>query len=277
VGHLSSGGSWRAALRWGAVGTMAAALVALALVAAGQQRRIDRLDREAAEARQAAEAVAAATDRRLAGLDERAKSLDTRLAALDEHRRQAFDPQTVAASALPSVFQVIAGNASGTAFAIGAPRAGRTDILTAYHVVKSVWVEGRTTVRLERDSKSYTATIVDVSPTHDLALLRIGTKIKGIAAARAAPAPGEQILVVGAPLGLTDTITTGVVSAVRARVGGPGTMIQFDAPVNPGNSGGPVVNTRKEVVGIADAKAQDAEGIGLAVPIRTACKVFDVC
>jgi S1-C subfamily serine protease len=54
-------------------------------------------------------------------------------------------------------------------------------------------------------------------------------------------------------------------------------MIQFDASVNPGNSGGPVVNTRKEVVGIADAKARGAEGIGLAVPIQTACKVFDVC
>ncbi len=54
-------------------------------------------------------------------------------------------------------------------------------------------------------------------------------------------------------------------------------MIQFDASVNPGNSGGPVINTGKEVVGIADAKARDAEGIGLAVPIQAACKAFHVC
>jgi len=256
---------------------MAVGLAVLALVAAEQNRRIDQLHREAAEARRAAEAGTAATDQRVAGLDQQIKGLDTRLTALDDRSRQAFDPQAVAASALPSVFQVIAGDFSGSAFAVGKPQAGRTNILTAYHVVKSVWSQGRSTVQLEHDSKSYTATIADVSPTHDLALLTISSKVNGITAARVKPSPGQQILVVGAPLGLTETITTGVVSAIRARVGGPGTMIQFDAPVNPGNSGGPVVNTRKEVVGIADAKAQDAEGIGLAVPIQTACKVFDVC
>ena len=275
--NLSSFGIWRMALRWTAAGTVTVILLVLALVAVRQNRRIVQLRQEAAAAQRAAETSTAATDKRLAGLDERMKSLDTRLATLDERSRQSFDPRAVAASALPSVFQVIAGDFSGSAFAIGKPEPGRTHILTAYHVVKSVWTAGRTTVGLERDSKNYRATIVDVSPTHDLALLSVSAKINGITAARAAPAPGEQILVVGAPLGLTETITTGVVSAIRARVGGPGTMIQFDAPVNPGNSGGPVINTRREVVGIADAKAQDAEGIGLAVPIQTACKVFDVC
>lgn len=54
-------------------------------------------------------------------------------------------------------------------------------------------------------------------------------------------------------------------------------MIQFDAPINPGNSGGPVINGSKEVVGIATAKARDAEGIGLAVPIKTACDRFKLC
>ena len=275
--YLSSFGSWRTALRWTAAGTVAVILVVLALVAAGQNRRIDQLQREAAQARHTAETASAANDQRLAGIDKQVKDLETRLAGLDERSRQAFDPRAVAASALPSVFLVVAGNFSGSAFAVGKPKQGRTQILTAYHVVESVWKKGQTTVRLERDGKNYAAAIADVSPTHDLALLTISAKINGIAAARATPASGEQILVVGAPLGLTDTITTGVVSAIRARVGGPGTMIQFDAPVNPGNSGGPVVNTRKEVVGIADAKAQDAEGIGLAVPIQTACKVFDVC
>ena len=82
---------------------------------------------------------------------------------------------------------------------------------------------------------------------------------------------------VGAPLGLTDTVTTGVVSAFRSRAGRPGRSIQFDAPINPGNSGGPVINGAKQVVGIATAKASDAEGIGLAVPIKTACDRFTVC
>jgi len=264
-------------MRWIAAAAVAATLLVLALVVAGQDRRIEQLRREAAQARSAAETATAATDQRLAGLDKQVTGLETRLAALDEHSRQAFDPRAVAASALPSVFLVVAGDFSGSAFAIGKPQGGRTRILTAYHVVESVWTAGRTTVGLERDGKNYRATIVDVSPTHDLALLTVAAKINGIAATRTKLTSGEQILVVGAPLGLTDTITTGVVSAIRARVGGPGTMIQIDAPVNPGNSGGPVINSRKEVVGIADAKAQNAEGIGLAVPIQTACKVFDVC
>ncbi|RSM69423.1 serine protease [Actinoplanes sp. ATCC 53533] len=264
-------------MRWTAAGAVAVTLVVLALVAAGQDRRIEQLRREAAEARRAAETARAATDQRLTGLNQQVTGLETRLAALNERSLQAFDSRAVAASALPSVFLVVAGDFTGSAFAIGKPQRGRTRILTAYHVVESVWTAGRTTVQLERDGKSYRAAITDVSSTHDLALLTVNAKINGIAAARAKPTSGEQILVVGAPLGLADTITTGVVSAVRARVGGPGTMIQIDAPVNPGNSGGPVINSRKEVVGIADAKAQNAEGIGLAVPIQTACKVFDIC
>jgi putative serine protease PepD len=82
--------------------------------------------------------------------------------------------------------------------------------------------------------------------------------------------------VVGAPLGLEDTVTTGVVSAYRQEDDGP--TIQFDAPINPGNSGGPVVSADEEVLGLATAKAKDAEGIGLAIPIKTACDAFSgVC
>jgi len=273
VRHLSSGGSWRAVVRWTAAGAVAVILVGLVLVSVWQSRRIDQLRREAAEAGQAD----VVRDQRLAGIDQQGKSLDSRLAALEALNRQSFDSRAVAASVLPSVFQVIAGDFSGSAFAVGTSRSGRTNVLTAYHVVQPVWVGGGATVRLERDGRAYPASIVDVSPANDLALLRISAKITGIVPARASPSSGEQILVVGAPLGLTESITTGVVSAIRSNPDGPGTMIQFDAPVNPGNSGGPVVNARKEVVGIADAKAEGAEGIGLAVPIKTACKIFDVC
>ncbi len=82
---------------------------------------------------------------------------------------------------------------------------------------------------------------------------------------------------VGAPLGLTDSVTTGVVSAVRKIEDAESPMIQFSAPINPGNSGGPVINSAKQVVGIATAKAVDAEGIGLAVPITVACREFKIC
>ena len=80
---------------------------------------------------------------------------------------------------------------------------------------------------------------------------------------------------VGAPLGLSDSVTSGVISAYRDTTDGQ--RLQFDAPINPGNSGGPVVNAKKAVVGIATAKAQDAEGIGLAIPIKVACDAFSIC
>ena len=89
------------------------------------------------------------------------------------------------------------------------------------------------------------------------------------------PKVGESVLVVGAPLGLEDTVTTGVVSAFRS-LGGENLM-QFDAAINPGNSGGPVFNAKKEVVGVATLKAREAEGIGLAIPISVVCETVTLC
>jgi S1-C subfamily serine protease len=116
-----------------------------------------------------------------------------------------------------------------------------------------------------------------VDEAGDVAQLTTTSKFAGLVTAPAAVKSGQQIVVVGAPLGLEDTVTTGVVSAFRELEDGSGTVIQFSAPINPGNSGGPVINGEKEVVGIATAKARDAEGIGLAVPIKTACDEFKIC
>ena len=97
-----------------------------------------------------------------------------------------------------------------------------------------------------------------------------------------APKPvevGTAVLLIGAPLGLTQSVTSGVVSAIRNDIPGDAgkTFIQFDAAINPGNSGGPVVNAEKQVVGVAAAKANGAEGIGLAIPISVACQSFGIC
>jgi S1-C subfamily serine protease len=243
------------------------ALVTLSVVVTVQAGRIDRLRGDTARAAGAA-----------SGAGKRLDSLEKRLTAVEEQNRQIFDPKAVAASVMPSVFQVIADDFTGSAFAIGTPpETGRTNVLTAFHVVEAVWDRNGKSVQLERDGKRYTAVITDVDRTRDLALLRLDAAVTGLSAASGVPASGESILVVGAPLGLTESITTGVVSAVRDSTDDKTSMIQFDAPVNPGNSGGPVINTRKEVVGIADAKLRDAEGIGLAVPIRAACTTFHIC
>lgn len=196
---------------------------------------------------------------------------------LEKELAGVFDPEAVSSEVLPSVFRVRAGEFTGTAFSVGRKGGGDgSDLLTNYHVVAEVWTSGGKSVSLERGTTKITASIVKVDKGKDLALLRAGQKIAGLATAGEEVKPGQQVVVVGAPLGLDDTVTTGVISAYRPD-DPDGPTIQFDAPINPGNSGGPVVNSGKQVVGLATAKAKDAEGIGLAIPIRTACATFRVC
>lgn len=248
--------------------TLAAVLTVVTGVQAYQIYRLD--DRLAAADKRMAEGQGADAGR-LDGLEERAGSLEKQADA-------AFNPEAVASAVLPSVFRVRAGQFTGTAFAVGkAPSGGGTTLLTNFHVVESVFTAGERKVFLERKDQRFEATIIATDKDKDLAQLRTTAKFTGLVAARHPVRSGQQIIVVGAPLGLQDSVTTGVVSAFREDERGGGPVIQFDAPINPGNSGGPVINGSKEVVGIATAKARNAEGIGLAVPIKTACDRFRLC
>ncbi|MGQ5260028.1 trypsin-like peptidase domain-containing protein [Micromonospora sp. ZYX-F-536] len=247
------------------------AVVVLAAVAGLQAYQLDRLGDRLAD-----------TDRRLAqaqdGDGTRLDGLEQRTEALEKQAGAAFNPEAVASAVLPSVFRVRAGEFTGTAFAVGKPVAGGgTNLFTNFHVVEAVWDGGGRQVFLERTDQRFPATIVKVDKTNDVAQLRTTGKFTGLITASAVVKSGQQIVVVGAPLGLEDSVTTGVVSALRDAQGNSGPAIQFDAPINPGNSGGPVVNGSKQVVGIATAKARDAEGIGLAVPIKVACDGFKIC
>jgi putative serine protease PepD len=221
---------------------------------------------------------------RIEGMNSDNASLHSVLAAekdrtdrLEKQLAGVFDPEAVSSKVLPSVFRVRAGEFTGTAWSVGTKAAnGQSNLLTNYHVVADVWTGGGKSVTLERGSTKINATIVKVSKGKDLALLRANQEITGLATATGQVKPGQQVVVVGAPLGLDDTVTTGVISAYRPD-DADGPTIQFDAPINPGNSGGPVVNANNQVVGIATAKAKDAEGIGLAIPVKTACTTFAVC
>ncbi len=254
------------------VAVVALALAAVLTVVTGVQAyQIYRLDdRLAAADKRMAEGQGTDASR-LDGLEQRAGSLEKKAGA-------AFNPEAVASAVLPSVFRVRAGQFTGTAFAVGkAPSGGGTTLLTNFHVVESVFTAGERKVFLERKDQRFEATIIATDKDKDLAQLQTTAKFTGLVAARDPVRSGQQIIVVGAPLGLQDSVTTGVVSAFREDERGGGPVIQFDAPINPGNSGGPVINGSKEVVGIATAKARNAEGIGLAVPIKTACDRFRLC
>jgi putative serine protease PepD len=205
-------------------------------------------------------------------------TLEARVAALEQALGKTFNPEAIATAVLPSVFRVTAGDLTGTAFAVGKQTAnGGTNLFTNFHVVADVFNAGGRQVTLERQNQRTTAKIVKVDQANDVAQLQTTTKITGLTVAPATVKSGQQIVVVGSPLGLEDSVTTGVVSAFRKLADSPGPVIQFDAPINPGNSGGPVINSAKQVVGIASAKAQNAEGIGLAIPISTACDEFRIC
>lgn len=101
----------------------------------------------------------------------------------------------------------------------------------------------------------------------DIAILpAIGTAPGTLTLASSLPEPGEDVVVIGAPLGLTNTVSTGIVSAVRRGRGA--TWIQITAPISSGSSGGPVLNSTGEVIGVAVATLEEGQGLNFAVPAR---------
>jgi len=152
-------------------------------------------------------------------------------------------------------------------------------ILTNNHVVANA---DEVTVRLS-DKRTFKATIVGTDPRTDLAVIKI--EGENLVPARLGNSDtlsiGEWVVAVGAPFGLENTITAGIVSAKgRSIMGGNAyeDFIQTDAAINPGNSGGPLVNLRGEVVGINTAivsRTGGYMGIGFAIPSSLAKNVFE--
>ncbi|WP_422774746.1 S1C family serine protease [Plantactinospora sp. WMMC1484] len=177
-----------------------------------------------------------------------------------------------AATALPGVVSVRAGRAGGSGFAVD-----ERHVITNSHVVA-----GASTVSVVgQDGRRRSAEVVGRDPGSDIAVLRVTSagSLRPLRIAAAGPEVGETVLAVGSPLGLSGTVTAGIVSALdrQVRLGDSGarqSAIQTDASINPGNSGGPLVNVRGEVVGVNTAIATlDGSGnigIGFAIPIDRA-------
>ncbi|MBP5167529.1 MAG: trypsin-like peptidase domain-containing protein [Oscillospiraceae bacterium] len=154
-------------------------------------------------------------------------------------------------------------------------------ILTNFHVVQEAYYAGQTATVTLYDGGNYDAEIVGCEEDNDIAVLKI--KKNGLSSVCIGDSSGmkvgESIYAVGHPLGsLTYTMTAGIISAldrsISVEAGKSVHMFQVDAAINSGNSGGPIYNSRGEVIGMATAKYSRTgiEGLGFAIPISEAAE-----
>jgi putative serine protease PepD len=193
------------------------------------------------------------------------------------------DYENVIKNVLPSVVEVDAGNALGSGIIFD----NQGHIVTNAHVVGS---QKTFAVTVATGEQPLQASLVASFPQGDLAVIKLNSVPSGLQAAKfgdsAKVAVGQIVLAMGSPLGLSSSVTQGIVSAVGRTVtesntgGGTGAtiadLVQTSAAINPGNSGGALVNLDSEVIGIPTLAATDpqegntaAPGIGFAIPGST--------
>ncbi|WP_410659884.1 S1C family serine protease [Amycolatopsis sp. lyj-112] len=209
------------------------------------------------------------------------------------------DVSGVAAKVTPSVVQVNVSTSQGQAVGSGVILTADGRILTNAHVVADA--EGDVTVTLS-NGKQYKASVVGSDTKADIAVLQ-AKDASGLTPASLGDSSklvaGQQVVAIGSPGGLQNTVTTGIVSALNRKLdelsggqdkrspysrttneAGPSyTAIQTDAPINQGNSGGALVDAQGNVIGINSALYNPAStgsiGIGFAIPINDAKKIVD--
>jgi S1-C subfamily serine protease len=176
-------------------------------------------------------------------------------------------------------FQVVPQQDQGSGFILDA----QGHILTNNHVVA-----GGQQIEVTLSNKhKYKARLIGHDPVHDLALLQIDAPnlVPAVLSESHDLVVGQKVYAIGNPFGLTGTMTTGIISAIRSIHNPQGApienAIQTDAAINPGNSGGPLLNSRGEVIGINSLIAtnpneniEQSAGIGFAIPIDTAKAVL---
>lgn len=188
------------------------------------------------------------------------------------------DVPAVSAQLLPSVVKILTagGNGSGVVYTADGL------VLTNEHVVR-----GSPTVQIGfADGRRYPGAVRAVDVVTDLALVQAERRDLPVARFQpGTPVIGELAIAIGSPLGFENSVTAGVVSGLHREI--PGTaaetqalvdLIQTDAPISPGNSGGALVNARGEVIGISEAYIPPQAGavsIGFAIPAATAIDVAE--
>ncbi|MGB3293279.1 MAG: HhoA/HhoB/HtrA family serine endopeptidase, partial [Phormidesmis sp.] len=152
-------------------------------------------------------------------------------------------------------------------------------LLTNAHVI-----EGADEVNVTlKDGRTFTGQVIGTDPVTDVAVIKIEATDLPVAPLGTAEnlLPGQWAIAIGNPLGLDNTVTAGIISALDRtsnQVGITEKRVQFiqtDAAINPGNSGGPLLNANGEVIGMNTAIRANAQGLGFAIPIETAKRIAD--
>ena len=205
----------------------------------------------------------------------------------------AVDVQTIASKVSPSVVSIAVSSVSGSGTGSGViyrSNSNSSFIITNEHVIETAVQSG--TVRVELNNGDIErASIVGRDSTYDIAVLKIDRgNLKAIEVGNSSKLIiGEPVVAFGSPLGLSVTVTSGIVSALNRPVtaGSAGAesfidAIQTDAAINPGNSGGPLVDATGALVGINSAiatlgngSASGSIGLGFSIPINQAKRVVD--
>ena len=253
---------------------LAVQMIGLGVLAVGQVQ-LRRDERRAARAQRAALTAALRdVNKKLDDGRAEADGLSTRVGDLETKVADQPDPAAVAGKVEASVFTIETDGGLGSAWVVASDASSST-LVTNFHVVEDAVKAHATTVtvRRESDHTQLTGTIGKTSASSDLAVVVVKRTFPALPRADVRPVPGDFVAVVGSPLGQENSFSTGVVAALR-----PG-AIQFTAPISPGNSGGPVVNRKGEVLGVASAKlvSDGAEGLGLAIPVGDVCLTVATC
>ena len=150
------------------------------------------------------------------------------------------------------------------------------DIITNAHVVSGA---DKVTVIL-KDGRQIEGKVIGSDELTDIAVIQVKSdNLPTVSLGTSANLqPGDWAIAIGNPLGLDNTVTAGIISAIGRKSGQIGvdkrvSFIQTDAAINPGNSGGPLLNQNGEVIGVNTAIIQGAQGLGFAIPIETAQRI----
>jgi S1-C subfamily serine protease len=173
----------------------------------------------------------------------------------------------IAALVAPSVVQVLAGNKTGSGVAIG------RGFITDQHVI-----DGADQIRIvTADGQLFDAFVARSDPGSDLALLLSEAPVSPLSLEPSSQQrQGDSVLAFGYPLGISGqpTLTRGVISAFRREPSGV-QLLQTDAALNPGNSGGPIVNMRGNVIAVDEFSLKNAEGLNFGIASETVQAFLD--